>query len=136
MSPAASGILVSHHPSPHLSISKPEERAARHLGKMHLALTHGFSVRTRARAHAHTHTHTHTHKLQTSHAPLLLTFMHAHTVSDTFTPYNPLTFFLLLTTPPHTDTHTHSGRCLCLPKLGFSIAPLLSGPAKVGVFLE
>ena len=37
-------------------------------------------------ASAHTHTHTHTHTLQTSHAPLLLTFMHAHTVSDTFTP--------------------------------------------------
>ena len=86
-----------------------------------------------ASAHTHTHTHTHFRPL------MLLSCSHScmHTQSLTLShPYNPLTFFLLPTTPPHTDTHTNSGRCLCLPKLGFSIAPLLSGPAKVGVFLE
>lgn len=75
---------------------------------------------------------THTHTLQTSHA-------HVHACTHSLSHFHTRT--VLLHSPscsplPHRHTHRLWKVSVSLSKLGFSIAPLLSGPAKVGVFLE
>ena len=112
--------LTTHPPTP--SVSKPRRRERdRHPGKMHIPASC---------------THTHSLSLSLSLSPHLscssLTRMHActHSLSHSHT------HTILLHSPSCSPTHTNSGRSLCLPKPGFSITPLLSGPAKVGVFLE